>query len=231
MQQTVAIVEDDPDQSRNYADALQKHGYTVRAYATRPEALRAFDSELPDLVILDIMLGDELDGGFEVCRNLLTKKRDLPIIFLTSRTDDIDRISGLRLGAWDYQTKPVSLKYLVERVNSLFRIRRVRDDVPDRNQILNVDALEIDPQRVAAKWKGTTLALTCTEFNILLELVQSRETRGASYDDLAKATRQGIVENNTINTHIRHIRGKFRQIDRRFDCIKNLYGFGYCWSC
>jgi two-component system OmpR family response regulator len=227
---SIAIVEDDPDQSRNYADALCRQGYAVQTYAGRAEAQRAFAEHLPDLAILDIMLGDEIDGGFELCRALLAQRPDLPVIFLTSRNDEIDRISGLRLGAWDYQTKPVSLKYLAERVSSLLRIRELRGLAHERPGVV-IGALRLDEEGLRAFWHEQPLSFTYTELNVLKELVRARVGRGASYDALARATRQGIVENNTINTHIRHMRAKFCCIDPAFDCIRNVYGFGYRWAC
>ena len=102
MAKSIAIVEDDPDQRANYRDAITKKGYAVTAYASRSSALAGFERELPDLVILDIILGDEVDAGFQLCRDLLARAPSLPVIFLTERIDEIDKISGLRLGAWDY---------------------------------------------------------------------------------------------------------------------------------
>src|SRR5210317_821280 len=111
MKKTIAIVEDDPDQRENYRDAITKKGYLVRAYGSRAEALAGFEQALPDLAILDIILGDEIDAGFELCRDLLARRPSLPVLFLTERIDEIDKISGLRLGAWDYLPKPISLDY------------------------------------------------------------------------------------------------------------------------
>lgn len=230
MPHQIAIVEDDPDQSRNYADALQRHGYRVHCHASRAEAERAFNEALPDLAILDIMLGEEMDAGFELCRHLLARKPDLPVIFLTSRADEIDRISGLRLGAWDYQTKPVTLQFLAERVGSLLRIHGLQGQQAQPDLALRVGNLRIDEERLEAHWRDRPLSFTFTEFNLLLEMVRRRDERGASYDQLALATRQGVVENNTINTHIRQLRRKFRERDPDFDCIRNVYGFGYRWS-
>jgi two-component system, OmpR family, response regulator len=228
---TIAIVEDDPDQRQNYSDALRRRGFQVVAYGGRAEAMRAFAESPPDLAILDIMLGEEVDGGFDLCRELLATQPDLPVIFLTSRADDIDRISGLRLGAWDYQSKPVSLAFLAERVSSLFRILAIKQRAAEDASRLRVGALEIDEEAMRASWRGRPLPFTYTELNLLLEIVRRRGERGASYDALAHATRQGVVENNTINTHILHVRAKFRDIDPEFDCIRSVYGFGYRWCC
>jgi len=229
MGKIIAIVEDDPDQLGNYTDALSRYGYQVNGYQSRADALRAFDQRLPDLAILDIMLGNETDAGFDLCRELQARNSQLPIIFLTSRSDEIDRISGLRLGACDYQTKPVSLAFLGERVQALFRLIENRNLTPDHRKQLG--ELTIDDNNIGIYWMGRPVACTYTEFNIIKSLVDHIATRGASYDELSNMTRQGIVESNTINTHILHLRKKFRQIDPDFNCIKSVYGFGYRWAC
>lgn len=231
MERSIAIVEDDPDQRQNCADALTRRGYQVLAYGSRAEAQAAFDRQLPDLAILDIMLGDEQDAGFELCRYLLARKSGLPIIFLTSRNDDIDRISGLRLGAWDYQTKPVSLEFLAERVSSVFRILNINKEQALTVNEQSIGDLTFDSERMQVAWQGQSLVLTFTEYSVLEELINRKDARGASYDALAEATRQGVVQNNTINTHILHLRNKFRDIDSDFDCIKSVYGYGYRWAC
>lgn len=228
MPKTIAIVEDDPDQRRNTADALQRDGYRVEAFGDRDRALAAFERRLPDLAILDIMLGEYRDGGYDLCRALLRRNPQLPVIFLTSRVDDIDRILGLRMGAWDYQSKPVSLRFLTERVGSLFRILEVKG--ADRSTRRRLGELGIDEQGLVASWRGSELRLTYTEFRLLAALVDAVGGRGASYQVLADATRQGVVENNTINTHVLHLRRKFRELDPDFDRILSVYGYGYRWN-
>jgi len=110
VKQSIAIVEDDVEQRRYYAQALRAQDYDVREYEDRPQAIAAFETALPDLAILDIALKSEVGGGYEICRYLKQRDASLPIIFLTSRGDELDKIYGLQLGAWDYQTKPVSLE-------------------------------------------------------------------------------------------------------------------------
>ena len=126
MSRTIAIVEDDSDQRENYSDALESQGYVVQTYANKAQALEGFNSSLPDLAILDIMLEDEIDGGFDLCRELRQMSPQMPIIFLTARDSDLDTISGLRLGADDYLSKTVSLPHLMARVAAL--LRRVEAD-------------------------------------------------------------------------------------------------------
>ena len=229
MTRTIAIVEDDPDQRAHYAQALRAQDYRVCEYADRVTAVAAFSQNLPDLVILDIILGAEVGAGFEVCRYLRERDPQLPVIFLTSRGDELDKIYGLQMGAWDYQTKPVSLDYLVARIHSLFQIRDQQSGAGADTGLHVSGELEISRNLMQARWKKARLELTPTEFEILCALVEQPD--GVSYEGLTRATRQGVVEDNTINTHILHLRKKFRQLDPAFDCIKTRYGFGYRWMC
>jgi two-component system OmpR family response regulator len=232
MAKTIAIVEDDPDQRANYADAITKKGYRVFAYASRQEALAGFDETLPDLVILDIILGEEVDAGFQLCRDLLARAPSLPVIFLTERINEIDKISGLRLGAWDYLAKPISLDYLAERISSLLRISEVRAEQGEARlsaSARRIGDLTLDQDALLASWKGQRLDLSGTEFRMLAKLVRA-PGHAVSYETLMHATMQSLVTNNTINTHMRNIRKKFEKIDKDFAAIKSEYGFGYRWS-
>jgi len=228
---TIAIVEDDPDQRSNYTDAITKKGYEVRAYGSREEALQGFDEQLPDLAILDIILGEEVDGGFQLCRDLLSRAPNLPVIFLTERIDEIDKISGLRLGAWDYLPKPISLDYLAERISSLLRIHEARSqDTPEENtSARQIGELSLDEDALLASWKSERIDLSGTEFRMLAKLVRM-PGHAVSYETLMNATMQSLVTNNTINTHMRNIRKKFEKVDPEFACIKSEYGYGYRWS-
>jgi two-component system OmpR family response regulator len=233
VRQTIAIVEDDMEQRRYYADALRAHDFEVTEYESRQAAVDAFQTCLPDLAILDIALKSEVGGGYEVCRFLKDRDASLPIIFLTSRGDELDKIYGLQLGAWDYQTKPVSLEYLIVRIESFFQIKAasvspaVNDDSVSASK--KFGELEINQKSMQCYWKGAAVNLTPTEFSIVSAMATSPEA--ISIDELIKATRQGVVEDNTINTHILHIRKKFKRIDENFHCIKTRYGFGYQWLC
>ena len=224
---TITIVEDDEQQRVHYADALRAAGYEVAEFSGREQAIRSFEQALPDLAILDIILGSEVGGGFEVCRELKQRSMQIPVIFLTTRGDELDKIYGLQLGAWDYQTKPVSLEFLVTRVDSLFRIKQAGGAQSAETRVMG--DVELNPVNMRVTWKQTPVELTPTEFDILSTLLASPE--GSSIEELVKATRQGLVEDNTINTHILHIRKKLKKIDPGFDCIKTRYGFGYSWIC
>jgi len=231
MAKTIAFVEDYPDQRAYYLDAITKKGYKVAAYASRDEALEGFDQSLPDLVILDIILGEEVDGGFQLCRDLLTRAPSLPVIFLTERIDEIDKISGLRLGAWDYLPKPISLDYLAERISSLLRINEFREeqDQAESPTAKKIGDLTLDQDALLASWQGERIDLSGTEFRMLAKLVR-QPGHAVSYEVLMNATMQSLVTNNTINTHMRNIRKKFEKLDPDFSAIKSEYGFGYRWS-
>jgi len=229
MSRTIAIVEDDVDQRENYADALKSQGYTIQLYRNRPDALAGFTKSLPDLAILDIMLENDIDGGFDVCRELRQKSPKLPIIFLTARDSDIDRVSGLRLDAWDYITKPVNLQFLAVRVSSLFRIASAMQTTSDQPSALVFGDLELDQSSMAVSWKGQVLSLTLTEF-WLIEALARHPGHVKTYEALMQTTRQSYVEKNTINGYVRRVRKKFKEIDNDFDMIQTVFGVGYRWQ-
>lgn len=231
MAKRIAIVEDDPDQRANYRDAITKKGYEVDAYASREQALNGIERQMPDLAILDIILGDEVDGGFQLCRDLLVRAPTLPVIFLTERIGEIDKISGLRLGAWDYLPKPISLDYLAERISSLLRINEVRNaaSAKESSSARRIGDLMLDQEALLVSWKNQPINLSGTEFRMLAKLVRV-PGHAVSYETLMNATMQSLVTNNTINTHMRNIRKKFEKVDPDFSSIKSEYGYGYRWS-
>ena len=232
MARKVAIVEDDFDQRENYADALQQSGYEVATYANRKEALEGMKKNMPDLAILDIMLENEMDGGFDLCRDLRALSPTLPIIFLTARDTDIDRVSGLRLDAWDYLTKPLNMQFLSVRINSLFRIVDSLGQTANDEQkadLLVIDDLTIDEDSMSIRWKGQELSLTLTEF-WLIESMARHPGHVKTYENMMQVTRQSYVERNTINGYIRRIRNKFKEIDPDFKHIQTVFGVGYKWN-
>lgn len=230
MSRNIAIVEDDPDQRENYADALTANGYKVTTYSNRVEAQAGMRQNLPDLAILDIMLEDEMDGGFDLCRNLRTIAPKLPIIFLTARDTDIDRVSGLRLDAWDYLTKPVNLQFLGVRVSSLFRIvDTLHTQTTELEAIVRLGPLQLDPNSMSILWDGKEVNLTLTEF-WLVEALARRPGHVKTYENLMQITRQSYVERNTINGYIRRIRKKFKEVDANFSMIQTVFGVGYRWQ-
>jgi two-component system OmpR family response regulator len=227
MARTIAIVEDEPAIRENYADLFRRQGFRVETYAERADASAALSRKLPDLAILDIGLGDEFDGGFELCRELRNLSATLPIIFLTARDSDIDTVAGLRVGADDYVTKDVSLHQLSARVSALFRRADAARNRPETEQILEDGPLRLKPEQMRVSWRGRDVDLTVTELWILHALtrhpghVKSREQlmeAADTYVDLA-----------TITSHIKRIRRKFQRIDPAFDAIEAVYGAGYRW--
>ena len=224
----IAIVEDDEQQRSQYSQALRAQGYHVDEYSNRAQAEKMFSVQLPDLAILDIMLNHDLEGGFEICRFIeQIKPREVPILFLTSRGNEVDEIYGLNLGAWDYQTKPVTFEYLLARVRSLFNIKQglSSEVVAISAPCQQLGPLAINSMTCKVTWHEQGVLLTPTEFAMLKRLLDCPD--GVSYDGFSEATRQGVVENNTINTHIAQIRQKFKAVDSDFNAIKTRYGFGY----
>jgi len=159
MSKLIAIVEDEPAIRANYAEALQRQGHRVAQYATRPEALAAFEPGLPDLVIIDVGLGEEAEGGFDLCRELRARSAELPIIFLTARDSDVDTVSGLRLGADDYLGKEISLPHLLARVSALFR-RLEALSAPAGEAVIEHGPLRLETERMRARWQQRAVALT-----------------------------------------------------------------------
>ena len=232
MARKVAIVEDDYDQRENFADALISSGYEVATYANRREALAGMRSNMPDLAILDIMLENEMDGGFDLCRDLRNMSPTHPIIFLTARDSDIDRVSGLRLDAWDYLTKPLNMQFLSVRINSLFRIVDSLANVGDgsqKSEVLRIGDLAIDEDSMSISWQEHELSLTLTEF-WLIESMARHPGHVKTYENMMQITKQSYVERNTINGYIRRIRNKFKEIDPSFKHIQTVFGVGYKWK-
>ncbi len=228
MPSTIAVVEDDADQRDTYVDVLIANGYAVNAYADKASAQSAFRTTVPDLAILDIMLGQDMDGGFDLCMELRNQSQTVPVIFLTARDSDVDRISSQRMLAWDYITKPVSLEFLVARVHALLSIATHLQSPEPNATVLTINELEIDENSMSILWQGERLNFTLTEFQIVESLAR-RPGHVKTYDALIDVTRQGLVEKNPINGYIRRIRSKFRQIDSAFDRIQTVHGTGYKW--
>ena len=230
MPHTIAIVEDEIDQSKNYRNAIEKKGYDVIEFTDRRSALEGLETKKPDLAVLDIIPGDDEDGGFDLCADLLTRFPKLPIIFLTERINENDKINGLRLGAWDYLPKPISLDYLVARISSLIRIHEARlEPEPDLSQSKTIGKLTIDNESLLVSWDDEQINLSGTEFRMLARLVATPGS-AVSYENLKEATMHNVVTTNTINTHMRNIRKKFESVDPQFAAIKSEYGLGYRWS-
>jgi two-component system OmpR family response regulator len=228
MSRRIALIEDEPAIRQNYADALTRQGYAVSAYATKSTALQAFQQRLPDLAIIDISLGDDVEGGFDICRILRSKSATLPIIFLTARDSDFDVISGLRLGADDYLTKDVSIHQILARVAALFRRMEALQTEMTGASVNRVGELTIDANCMSVEWKDQKVILTLTEFWILNSLVRL-PGHVKSREQLMQDANI-FVDDGTVTSHVKRLRRKFETIDAGFDCIDTVYGMGYRWK-
>jgi len=223
----IAIVDDEANIRDTVAFALQREGWEVTTYADGSDAWRAFRGAMPDLVILDILM--PRTDGLELCRRIRGASETVPIIFLTSRDDEVDRVLGLELGADDYLCKPFSMRELVARARVLFRrAARRADGSQDEDATLHVGPLELDRHRFLVRWKGQAIDLTVTEFLMLQALVR----HPGHVKTRVQLTREGYPHDNyvserTIDSHVKRIRKKFEAVDPQFDRIDTVYGMGY----
>jgi DNA-binding response OmpR family regulator len=226
---TVAVVDDEDNIRETLAFALRREGYPVELFAHGGEAWESFQRKLPGLVVLDILM-PEMDG-LELCRRIRSISEAIPIIFLTSRDDEIDRVLGLEIGADDYLCKPFSMRELLARVKVLFRRAAVDQNVPRATAEpppLRAGDLELDLQRYTVKWKGLPVSLTVTEFMMLHALVRHPghvKTRKQLHQD--GYPHDAYVSDRTIDSHIKRLRRKFEEVDASFDRIETVYGLGY----
>ncbi|MGV6872961.1 response regulator [Pseudochelatococcus sp. B33] len=226
---TIALVDDDRNILTSVSIALEAEGYRIQTYTDGAAALEGLANDPPDVAIFDIKM-PRMDG-MELLRRL-RQKSDLPVIFLTSKDEEIDELFGLKMGADDFIRKPFSQRLLVERVRAVLRRSAPRDQaVPreaDTSRVLERGLLKMDPERHTSTWRNEPVTLTVTEFLILQALamrpgvVKSRNAlMDAAYDD------QIYVDDRTIDSHIKRLRKKFKAVDDSFDMIETLYGVGY----
>ncbi|MEM9097303.1 MAG: response regulator transcription factor [Pseudomonadota bacterium] len=226
---SITLVDDDRNILTSVSMVLEAEGFDVKTYSDSTAALAALQQTPPDLAVFDIKM-PRMDG-MELLRRLRMNS-DLPVIFLTSKDEEIDEVIGLRMGADDYIRKPFSQRLLVERIKAVLRRREAMTDTTiertETEKVLKRGKLEMDPMRHASLWDGKPVTLTVTEFLILHSLAQrpgfvkSRDNlMDAAYDD------QVYVDDRTIDSHIKRIRKKFRKVDDEFNSIETLYGVGY----
>ena len=227
MSKRIAIVEDEQAIRENYGAAFRREGYTVELYEARLPAMAAFEARLPDLVVIDINLKNEVEGGFELCRKLRSLSNDLPIIFLTARDSEFDAVSGLRLGADDYLTKDISLPHLMARVAALFRRLDAMQRPQGEESRLNRGDLELDIDRMTVRWKNQPVGLTLTEFWMVHAL--ARYPGHVKNRQQLMDAAQAVLDDNTITSHIKRIRRKFVAVDPDFSNVETVYGMGYRW--
>ena len=225
---TIALVDDDRNILTSVSIALEAEGYRIMTYTDGASALDGFKTSPPDLAILDIKM-PRMDG-MEMLRRL-RQKSDMPVIFLTSKEEEIDELFGLKMGADDFIRKPFSQRLLVERVRVLLRRSTSHEGSNPKQvdaKVLERGQLRMDPERHVCTWKSDAVTLTVTEFLVLQALasrpgvVKSRNAlMDAAYDD------QVYVDDRTIDSHIKRLRKKFKSVDDAFDMIETLYGVGY----
>jgi len=227
---TIALVDDDQNILTSVSILLENEGYNLRTYNDGASALSALTADPPDLAILDIKM-PRMDG-MELLRRL-RQKTALPVIFLTSKDEEIDEVLGLHMGADDFIRKPFSQRLLLERVRAVLRRaegqkQSASEDDDGGAGVLTRGKLALDPMRHTCTWDGEPVTLTVTEFLILQALAQrpgyvkSRDQlMDAAYDD------QIYVDDRTIDSHIKRLRKKFKMNDDDFDAIETLYGVGY----
>jgi two-component system response regulator ChvI len=225
---TIALVDDDRNILTSVSIMLEAEGYAVSTYTDGVAALKGLSDQPADIAILDIKM-PRMDG-MELLRRL-RQDTEMPVIFLTSKDEEIDELFGLKMGADDFIRKPFSQRLLIERVKAVLRRATPRDAAmsdPKTSKAIERGRLSMDPERHSCTWDGQSVILTVTEFLILQALAQrpgivkSRDTlMDAAYDD------QIYVDDRTIDSHIKRLRKKFKVVDDDFDVIETLYGVGY----
>jgi two-component system response regulator ChvI len=226
----VAIVDDEEHLRTTLSHALRAEGFRISLHADGAEAWETFSISLPDLVILDIIM-PRMDG-LELCRRIRAVSDTVPVMFLTSKDEEFDRVLGLELGADDYLCKPFSLRELAARVKVLFRRTGARTadgerDSP-RDDIVHAGPISLDSKRFTAAWKDQALRLTVTEFRILLALARQPGYARTREQLLGEAfPHDAYMSDRTIDCHIRRIRAKIETMEPAFDGIETVYGLGY----
>ncbi len=233
MTATIALVDDDRNILTSVSIALQTEGFLTRVYSDGETALKALTDNPPDLAIFDIKMPRM--NGLELLRRL-REKSQIPVIFLTSKDDELDEALGLAMGADDYIAKPFSQRLLIARIRAILRRTELAASPAEESDAAGAGPLvrghlQMDPARHRTTWGGEPVTLTVTEFLILETLAQRPgivKTRNqlmdaAYHDDI-------YVDDRTIDSHIKRLRRKFRQVDPTFDSIETLYGAGYRFS-
>ncbi len=233
MTATIALVDDDRNILTSVSIALQTEGFVTRVYSDGETALKALTDNPPDLAVFDIKM-PRMDG-LELLRRL-REKSQIPVIFLTSKDDELDEALGLAMGADDYIAKPFSQRLLIARIRAILRRTELTQSPGTETEAeaagpLARGRLSMDPARHRTLWGGEPVTLTVTEFMILETLAQ-RPGIVKTRNQLMDAAYQDdiYVDDRTIDSHIKRLRRKFRQVDPAFDAIETLYGAGYRFS-
>ena len=230
MKQTIALIDDDRNILTSISIALEKEGFKVQTYLDGESALIGLTRQPPDLAIIDIKM-PKMDG-MELLRQI-RKKSNLPVIFLTTKNEEIDELMGLQMGADDYITQPASNRLLIQRINALVRRIKLLNEATDTEETslqMRRGSLLLDEAKHSCTWKEQPVTLTVTEFLILSSLA-NHPGHVRSRDQLLDAAFDGenYVSDRTIDSHIKRLRKKFKMYDSSFDQIRTRYGSGYSW--
>ena len=231
MKETIALIDDDRNILTSLSIALEKEGFNVQTYLDGESALIGLTRTPPDLAVIDIKM-PKMDG--EELLKKLRKKTSLPVIFLTSKDDEIDELLGLKLGADDFIKKSggFSIKVLIERIRLQLR-KKNPGNIEDIKNIITHGKLKLDPSQLECEWSGKQLPdkLTTTEFLIVQELAKRPGIIKERSTLMDIAYREDTdIEDRTIDSHVKRIRKKFKKVDSEFSAIETRYGSGYRWN-
>ena len=229
MTRKILYMEDNEAARKRYLRHLGDEGFDITACASKDDAMAALRRDLPDLALLDVSHRGDRDAGYQVCSEIRRISAEVPIIFLTNRHGELDRISGFRLGADDYISKEASMDYIVIRIEALLRrLDAVRSGRGTRSAAAPASAdIELDEVYSTVSWKGSQIDMPLTQFWIVRELCRD-PGQVKSHRELMKAANI-VVEPNTIAAHVKAIRNAFARLDPAFHCIRTERGRGYRW--
>ena len=229
MAEKIVLVDDDRNITTSVSMALEAEGFTVKTFNDGEAGLEGIEEEKPNLAVLDVKM-PRMDG-LELLENIRKNDQNLPVIFLTSKDDEVDQVVGLRMGADDYITKPFSQRLLIERIRTLLRRQKLQREAQNDQKTINLGDMILDDDRYLCAWKGEPVALTVTEY-LLIKSLASNPGHVKSRDQLIEAAygETIYVDDRTIDSHIKRVRQKFKKTDSEFDRIEAVYGAGYRFS-
>ena len=232
MKETIALIDDDRNILTSISIALEKEGFKVQTYVDGESALVGLTRMPPDLAIIDIKM-PKMDG--EELLKKLRKKTSMPVIFLTSKDEEVDELLGLKLGADDFVKKSggFSIKVLIERIRVQLRKKDLKNNIEESKNIIAHGKLRLDPSQLECEWNGKALPdkLTTTEFLIVKELAKRPGIIKERSQLMDIAYREDTdIEDRTIDSHVKRIRKKFKKVDNNFSAIETRYGSGYRWN-
>lgn len=229
MSEKIVLVDDDRNITTSVSMALEAEGFTVKTFNDGEAGLEGIEQEKPNLAVLDVKM-PRMDG-LELLENIRKDNQTLPVIFLTSKDDEVDQVLGLRMGADDYITKPFSQRLLIERIRTLLRRQKLQAEAKNEATTIHIGDMILDDDRYLCAWKGEPVSLTVTEY-LLVKSLASNPGHVKSRDQLIEAAygESIYIDDRTIDSHIKRVRQKFKKTDPEFDRIEAVYGAGYRFS-